>query len=402
MGKKTDDISNFAPGMMPVLTYQALLGCALFLVTLFDFYLVGVRIMDLMALLLVGVALLFSHRAKIKFLTHIEYVRKLLVLILLVIIYVAIGMAADIDNAKACLGFMFGIAIFCFYYIVPLSKRKLYQYLAIGLFIHTTFMLIQFFYFYTVGSVLNFHMIVGIEPRLLSSIFRPAGLFQEPAIYCLNTFMLLTLRQRLRPNVMTKSDWYAALTLPLTFSFWGLGAVGVYMTIARPKIILALIPVLVIACVYVFIAFDIGDNPFYEMAKTRTTNLEADGSAQDRYGGIYKLFQSPSGNAELWFGRGVNTDFDELGGNGFSFMFNVFGIIGALLFILIYLTLLQKAYLAQTLFFFLFTLTAAPIWTGLAYWLWLCFMAKSFGRDSNSTQHVSVELPIETFKKAVA
>jgi hypothetical protein len=402
MIKKNNQNSNSKYEIVPNLAYQSLLILALFFVTLFDFYFTGVRIMDFIALFSVCGAMLIGHYAKINFQSDVQHIRKLLPFILLVIIYVVLGLATDMENAKACLGFMFGLIIFLFYYLLPFNKKKLYKYLSIGLLIHTTFMLIQFFYYYSVGSVLNFHSIVGIEPRLLSSIFRPAGLFQEPAIYCLNSFLLLTLRQRLQPGAMTKSDWYAAVTLPITFSFWGLGALLVYMTVARPKIILSLMPVFIISGIYIFISFDIWDNPFFEMAKARTSNLEADGSAQDRYGGVYKLFQNASGNAELWFGRGVNTDFDELGGNGLSFMLNVFGIIGGLLFILVYLTLLPKTHLARTMFFFLFTLTAAPIWTGLAYWLWLCFMAKPFDHYPDLVQQDSKYSPTINRHKAAA
>jgi hypothetical protein len=364
-----------------IAVFNLCVAVSLLFLTLFDYYIVGIRIMDFVALLMLILSLYILILRKSVVYSDERDIRKLLPMFLLISIYVIFGIASDTENVKACLGLMLGVTAFGFFYIVPLSSSNLYRYLGIGLYIHTSLMLFQFIYYYTTGTIFNFHAILNIEPRLLSTIFRPAGLFQEPAVYCLSCFLILTLRQRIRPGHMEASDWYTALTLPITFSFWGIGALLVYLSFVRLHYMIILLTAVLAVFSYVMTTTNLDENSFFKLGQTRIFNAEADGSVQDRYGGVKNLLENPLGSTPLWFGRGANTDFIDVGGNAFSFMLNSFGIIGSLMFFFIYFTLNQKAGLHRNLFFVLFTLTAAPIWTGMAYWVWLSLMAKPYERS---------------------
>ena len=116
---------------------------------------------------------------------------------------------------------------------------------------------------------------------------------------------------------------------------------------------------------------------------SRVTNLSTDGSAQGRYGGIDVFFDDPARHWVVWFGRGINNDYEQFGSAGFTFLLNSFGIIGSLA-LAVCIVFLSRRIRISLLLLIGLILTAAPIFTNVAWLSAIALMMQRSGRSVGS------------------
>lgn len=358
---------------------KAVMAITVFLFSMWDFYLpqIGLRLFDLFGIgllcLWMLLQLLFVSR-QVKFSTH-NYITVNL-LIVWGLFFSILGILVSLDNTKPVAGFLIGSALFVFFYFIKIDELELEKSLRITIILHIFFLLFQFIYYHIYGIVINpYGFLGGDEPRALSSIFRPTGLFLEPAAYSVSMLMLLIVR-----FFIVKSlgiiDILALLTIYLTLSLWGLIASTIFMFIFARKNLIFYFLILVLATLVTmsipFIPVDwlnANDSPWI-----RLMNLGDDSSTNSRFGA---LVNSPN-FFDLIIGKGVGNDYHYFGSSGIAFVMSAGGLLGSsiLFYLLFKLTRKDKFFLRCTLIFL--CMTAAPIWTTMFWWLWLALMTRHF------------------------
>ncbi len=361
---------------------SGLCATAFLLFSFWDFYSSGVRILDFLAFAGIILGLISCAQSNNRVFISDSQMRRPLALALIVICYVIIGLFADSENAKTGIGFLLGIIIFMLFYMLPIERKFLHRVTGYIIALHVLALMIQLTAYYATGILINFHAVIGLEPRLLAAFFRPAGLFQEPAHYALNLLLLLLLRNRVGRGRFEKVDGIGLLSILLTFSLWGAGAALLFVTAMRPRIAVLLVPVLFIVGTLIVATIGIDEFPVLLMFQERLGNLGADGSALARYGGASDILQGWASDPALWFGRGINSDFVNFGGaNGLSFILNSFGLLGSVLLCLAYAATMQQGGGMKLVLFVFIILTATPVWTFMMFWSWLALMARPFDKS---------------------
>ena len=351
--------------------------------TFWGYYFTGLRVLDFTALFGIFLGLFFCSRTDDSIIISDNTLRQPIPLALIVIGYAVIGLIVDSENTKTAIGFMIGTIVFFIYYVMPIDKNILNILLSLTIILHVMSLVVQLILYYASGVLINFHAIIGVEPRLMSAIFRPAGFFQEPAHYALNMLLLLLIRGRTTRFVRSGVDTIGLLSIPLTISLWGIVATLLYAAVNRPKIFIMLLLILLFAGGFITVVFGFEQFPALLHVQNRLSDLGSDGSAQARYRGAGDALESWTSSSVLWFGRGINSDYVDLGGaNGFSFLLNSFGILGSALLGLAYVTTVQLSNMMKLFVFVFFILTAAPIWTFMMFWAWLALMARPFDPPS--------------------
>jgi hypothetical protein len=236
------------------------------------------------------------------------------------ICYLILGSVNYEELTKISMGFFLGLAVFSMTYLLNPKIEKLIKSIDFYLKINILFLFFQLFYYYSFGDLLNpFEKLgLGLEPRALGQIFRPTGLFLEPATYSLTMMMVLSLRQK----VILKFDFLAALTLfsiLMTFSFWGIVAVGFYLFIKTN--ILSKIKLLTLFLVSLFlIALTMPgflDMDVFNWLTLRLENISHDNSLVDRYKFLF-LDGGSLSVLHFLFGHGFSNNFSMLGSSGLS------------------------------------------------------------------------------------
>ena len=178
-----------------------MVGMAFACSTLWDFYIAGVRPLDFVAMILLIGAVVVARSPRGEFIRGVDtsVIAPLSLIGAIVAIYGVVGIASDTENAKPVIGVVLSVlAMFAIMAGVPSSDRMASITIRGLIAIHCGAQLLQAAVYYSTGQILNFHAIVGLEPRVLSSIFRPAGLFREPAIFSLAMILLLGIKAHLR------------------------------------------------------------------------------------------------------------------------------------------------------------------------------------------------------------
>jgi len=215
------------------------------------------------------------------------------------------------------------------FYLLPLTKLKPSQkQIEVVLLIHLLFFFFQFSYFYVTGNIVNYHSFTDIDPRLESSIFRAAGLFYEPAMYCYAMFMLTTM---LDSKISKYGVLEALAMVSIVISVSLLGFVFAVLILIRlicngkwMAPILCILPI-------VFFANDELSKTMLTFVESRVSNLDSDASADGRYGNILDLFANENLIHHL-IGRGFGASFDQFGSTGASQAISSVGILGVALF----------------------------------------------------------------------
>ncbi len=285
------------------------------LLTSFDFYIDGVRIFDFFAYFLILLLV-------IMFLVRGGSIRFNQLVILIFMFYAFLGLVTGGAALTAAAIFFNGVLFFVFSRDEFLVEEK---HVRFAILFHMFFFIVQFFLYHVYSQVVNFHHWTDIEPRLLSSIFRPAGLFYEPAIFCLNIFMLLMLLPMPKSKFLLFES-LAILTLVLSMSLLGFifATMAVIRFFRNKRTFLFLYLVMASLVGYLFV-----DDVYLNSILYRVLNLESDGSAHSRYSGLLSIL-SPPNFTKILFGMGFGHDYEEFGGSGIGASVSYVGIIGAL------------------------------------------------------------------------
>lgn len=284
---------------------------------MFDFYKSGVRIFDIVAFVLIIIfALIFFN---------LKSLQPIPVISLAVAgIYASVGLLSS-ENYPT----VFALLINCFlFYLLSHKEFKPSQnQITTVLLIHLLFFFWQLFNFYVAGDIVNYHYFTDIDPRLESSIFRPAGLFYEPAIYCYAVFMLTTMLDS-KKSKYGFLEAVVMVSMVLSVSLLGfLFATFILIRIVFNKKfiapILCFLPIIFVSkeqleMISVFI-------------ESRVLDLGSDASAEGRYGDFLNLFSGENLIPHL-VGRGFGASFEQFGSSGASAAIAAVGVMGVVLF----------------------------------------------------------------------
>ncbi len=285
--------------------------------SMFDFYKSGVRIFDIAAFVLIIIfSLIFFNRKSLQPIPLIS--------LSVAGIYASFGLLSS-ENYPT----VFALFINCFlFYLLSHKEFKPSQnQITMVLLIHLVFFFLQLLYFYAVGDVVNYHHFTDIDPRLESSIFRPAGLFYEPAIYCYAVFILTTM---LDPKKSKYGFPEAVVMVSMVLSVSLLGFFFAFFILIRLVFnkkyiapILCFLPIIFVSkeqieMIFIFI-------------ESRVLDLGSDASAEGRYGDFSDLFSSENLIFHL-VGRGFGASFEQFGSSGASAGITAVGVVGVVLF----------------------------------------------------------------------
>lgn len=333
----------------------------------FDFYISGFRIGEIIAYGLVAVLCVIV-------VPRTDRLLSLGALFLFGLIYLICGInnPSNLETLKSAFGIFLALSAFILFsiYEVRVSERVI----RMLIFINIAFFLCQLITYYASGHLINYHWFTDLEERLEgANIFRPAGLFYEPAVYCLATFMLSALLDP-RDSRNSLTGLAAAFSMLLSFSLWGfVGAAFLVLRIApyRPRVAIAGVLmggalVYSLATMQNIDAMDLAD-----FVVGRVTNLDFDNSATDRYANLLHLFRDV--DVSLIFGTGFGGPQDVYGGSSLGRLITETGVIGFSAFMAL---LLRRAARPLDLAFCLIpVLLAAALVTYGFFGLWLSLMS---------------------------
>jgi hypothetical protein len=343
--------------------------------SLWDFYIGEVRVFDFLGLVLAlaAAAALPVTRATVGLNRSTILITSLL--FLLILVYSVIGIAQHPDNLKPSIGMLLGVSALMIVATLPLSARAVDACIRYLAYAHLTAFFLQLLYYYAAGDVLNYHALLGVESRLVSIVFRPAGLFLEPAIYCFFVCSLFLLRRQ-RAVPLRLLDALLLISMVLSLSLWGVSIAYLLFAIFWPR--RALVTTLAVGVVLLVSlkTLDYVHLPVYLLFSSRLSDLSSDASAQGRFGGTLNLLRSALANPSVVFGNGINNFFEEHGSNGLAFIINSLGLIGALLLLSLCLLLAPPRQWVVFLLGMAIVLTAAPLWKTLYFWAWMGLMLK--------------------------
>lgn len=295
---------------------------------------------------------------------------------------VLLGLAAGVffgpaGNPKVVIGVGMGLALFMLFSGLVVPAAWLERVLKWLIAIHAIALLLQALVYYSTGSVINYHVFLGAEPRVFGRFFRPSGMFLEPAQYGFFMLLVLALKLRLkaRPDAFV---WFGFASVFLTVSLYGVLAVSLLLFAYawRSPVFLAALALVAIGLAANPRVLDEVEGAVFVVQ--RLSDLGGDVSAQQRYSGLANLQASPFSSPELLFGRGFSNDYERFGLSGIAFLVNGIGILGALLFLAFYAAMVTPGARMFALFILVLALAAASRWTGWLWWVWLGLYANRF------------------------
>lgn len=342
--------------------------------SMFDFYKSGVRIFDIaaFALIIIFELIFFNFKS----------LRPITVILLAVAgVYASVGLLSS-ENYPT----VFALFINCFLFFL-FSKKEFkpsQNQIIIVLLIHLLFFFLQLLYFYATGDIVNYHYFTDIDPRLESSIFRPAGLFYEPAIYCYAVFMLTT---------MLNSEKYkygfleAAVMVSMLLSVSLLGflfATFIFIRLVFNKKFIA--PVLSFLPI-IFVSKEQLDMILF-FIESRVFDLNSDASAEGRYGDFFNFFSSEN-LIPHFVGRGFGASFEQFGSSGASAAISAVGFLGVVLFAGV--LFFKSRELLVGVFSLIAIMISAPIFSYGIFPYWIAYIVG----HSNGSRSVLTEQKIK-------
>jgi hypothetical protein len=346
------------------------IGC----LSLWDFYIGEIRIFDFAAL---AFAFLFLSLASVTRVDVPEVDRRSVAAVfgifVLILAYSLVGIHSHPDNLKPSLGMLLGTAVFMLTRCVKIDERLIDRSISIVAWLHVGAFFLQLSFFLLTKHLLNYHFVVGLQPRLQSSVFRAAGLFLEPAIYCFFSCSLFLLRRQRRLS-FGLLDALLLFSMFLSLSLWGISVAILLLFIFRFRFALAVSAIAAVAAFYVFKEYDLSHSPIYHFFENRLSSLGSDQSALGRYGGTIGWIGGLLSDRAILFGNGINNFFEEHGSNGWAFIVNSMGLTGTSLLLILF------AFLTPPRRWLLFglsmaiLLTAAPLWKIFYFWFWIALM----------------------------
>lgn len=357
-----------------VQTRIRLLAFCVLLLSTWDIYVASVRPLDIMALCvmtgLMATAKVSDLGVGFQKIPPIEMGAFCLAIILLHI-YNIIGLFANDGAAAINLGLAACFYIFILFYFISIRSEDLAKVVDFVLVVQSTFLLFQFAYFLNTGEIFQFYSFLGLEARLESAIVRQAGLYLEPAHFCLAIAMLLSIRFKATGKI-GHAGTLALISILPSMSVWGLGALILFFALAKPFLFLCFLAFAIPLSASIYtMASDLELEFVTYIVNDRLGRLDQDGSAQERFGGYGNMFTSLSDGVQGWLGEGFNNSYHEYGTNGISFLFNAIGLVGLVVFGLLCISLNRSRSDLRHYLPLLLILSGAPIVTNFMWWAWL-------------------------------
>jgi len=281
--------------------------------------------------------------------------------------------------------FLIGCAfVFGVFFRRDIDYRLLYRQLGWLIVLNLIAFYVQYLTFQMTGYLINYHGLIGVEPRvLIGGFIRAGGLYQEPNSFCLVLFMLNAVRLFCPREGRDRLFLISIVTLILSESLWGLGAAiflilcRIYLSEAKVRRVPIVLPVT--GGVVLFAALFVDWSSVLELLFSPVTigrllDISNDGSAQERFTGA----QGFAVDLRFFLGHGPSTlDFQSyLGVNGISFYIYGFGLIGYLLFLLFVLKISDGHVMVKVAMVVL-AMSTYPLFTYAFWWAWLALLAKA-------------------------
>jgi hypothetical protein len=366
-----------------VVPVSLIFGC----VSLWDFYIGELRIFDFAALVL---TFLFLALAAVMRLGAPAIERRTVApaaaIFVLILAFSVMGIGLHPDNLKPSIGMLLGVLVLVLTRCVSMDEQLIDRSIYCVAWLHVLAFFFQLIYFYSTKQVVNYHLIVGLQPRLQAAVFRAAGFFLEPAIYCFLACSLFLLRRQ-RKQIFGMLDTLLLVSMILSFSLWGV-AVGVSLLVLfRTRVAFGILLAILVVFSFAFSALDLSHSPVYRFFENRLTSIGSDRSALGRYGGTFDWISGLLSDRTVLFGNGINNFFEEHGSNGWAFIVNSIGVVGTSVLFMLFVSLAppRKWFLFGISFAIL--LTAAPLWKTLYFWFWIALMLRpSSGAGSSKLQ----------------
>lgn len=333
------------------------------LLCLFDFYKWGFRIFDVICY----AALLFFIAPTCK---NIKINSSQVVVILLALFYAALGLSFG-GYVPTVVAMLINVLLFFLFGSDELLMES--KHIKFALLLNVIFFYFQLFAYYGAGQIINFHEFTDIEPRLMSSIFRPAGLYYEPAIYCLSVFMLLMINpsRQPKPGIV---EVCAIISLVLSVSFLGFFFAALVMVrlLKEKQYILPLSAIMLFIFLYEYI-----DDSFVNFVFGRLFDIDSDASASERYGNLLMTLSYPA-LIETTFGAGFGADFDKYGSSAISVAISSVGLVGVVMFVLWLLKSTRDRF--TTILAMVGIFISAPVFTYAIFPFWIACLVAGRGR----------------------
>jgi hypothetical protein len=339
--------------------------------SLWDFYVpsVGLRPFDLVAFGAVSLFVVLSITATTVVAEHPGNVLRYVLVLGVVCLYGWLGVAQDPQNLKPAVGVVAGCCMGIMVQMLAVEKDAVVRAITACAWIHIAFFWLQFLAFHLFGVLLNYHSVLGAEPRLFGATFRAAGLAMEPAHFALTMYMFLSLRYLILEKV-DKIFWIGVTTMVASLSLWGIFAAILLVAWVKPRVA----AILAVGGVVAIALLGAGALADYWLV-ARLLDVGTDNSAMARYGGLIGVPDIVGSSVAIWLGDGISYEYLYLGSSGLGFAINAFGIATALLIVAL---VSWRGSVPRSLKSGLvvgFSLTAAPQWTVFFWWMWLGLIA---------------------------
>jgi len=364
------------------------------LTCLWDFYLgeggSGIRIFDVAAIAFyIWASMLKLASVSYRFQTaRADLLKKSSTLVLFCFIYGLIGMiTGNADLLRPVMGVWLGVLIF-FSIVVngALRIEKVFWIIDFCLLVLSFAIITQFLIFHIFGYLLNFQAVIGGEPRIFSSVFRPSGLFLEPSSHSITAFMLIALRLHYKTLI---DAVYLISIIGMIISF---SVLGVLLAILLILYFSRSIKLSIVICSILPFGgvLNVNEIEVIQHLIDRVLNLSEDNSTITRYSSI---LDGRTMDAQSLLGVGLTNNYHTFGTSGLAFLLSGFGILGTIFFILLIYSIFNSVSNSRILlnpwkfmFSFGIVLLAAPIWTTMFMWVWLALLIKFSAFDRGKMQ----------------
>lgn len=357
-----------------VSTAEFLALAAFFCFVFWDFYMPsqGIRPLDVIGATLLAVGLCSPHVRRQSSSSADWF---LPILGLLVIGAALTGAIADDANIRAAIGMCAGVVVFVLFSFWPFTTRGILRVINAALAADLVGFWAQFICYYATGRVLNFHAILGGEPRVFAPFFRAAGLYLEPAHFALMSFSLLVLKIYFSER-LDLICWATIIAMIASLSLWGAVSAAILLIVwfaRRPR------GLLIVSLALTSIAIAVVVTGLWQQVFVldRLAHFASDPSAEARYGGLEHFSTNQLWQFAFWFGQGVSLDYQGIGYNSLSYLFTSVGAIGVAVIcggVVARSRAGMRLYILTTLSL---ALTAAYLWTFMFWWGWLALIGRS-------------------------
>ncbi|MBO6505385.1 MAG: hypothetical protein JJ850_09295 [Kordiimonadaceae bacterium] len=363
---------------------QAWLLVLLLCLSLWDFYSprIGLRVFDMASIALITLLVTWGGRSKsVIGPKSLRDPIPIIGLVALLITYNIAGIFLAPGGERSSLGIYLGLVTFIYFRSIYVPSNQIVACINFLIAVHCSALVVQYLLFTFGGQLINPFAFLNMDVRLLSSVFRPAGLFREPAHFAFQIFSLLALRM-LHYKVVDFYFWLSFLSVALSKSLWGITAVLLLLVLKwwrKPQGVLTAL--VAFGLLYVYWP-QLIEQQQISFLYSRVENIEFDGSAESRYLALIGQGLGILSEPLFWFGRGPHPlNSSIFGGNGFGFLFASWGVFGGLIAYLLMTRYLQFRERIFTTILLAFSLSATSMWTNLYWWFWLAMMTRASKRN---------------------